>query len=120
MKDIEKVIKIISTIFIFIFVLFLVSFFFKNGTTTVMKLFLTPFIACGLCTFGYVLSSIFEDDAAANVFLKGYAVIFLVVWFGLITFFVISMFNSGNQKVALFSIPFYIFGLLIIYNYFIK
>lgn len=85
------------------------------------KLIFSPFYLCGLCSAGLIISKVFDNYILEKIFFKGYIVIFLIYWFGFISFWTIGIIKQeGNYIYALFSIPFWIAGLYTIYKYFIK
>ncbi len=103
---------IILAIFIFIFL--------KMSDLT-SKLIFLPFLGCGLCTFGAVTARAFNKYQLEKVFYKGYVIIFLIYWFGFISFFTVEFVKQeGNIYCSLFTLPFWIAGLLVLYKKVIK
>lgn len=97
------------------------NIFFLRCSDITSKLIFSPFYLCGLCSAGLIISKVFENNTLEKIFLKGYIVIFLIYWFGFISFWTIGIIKQeGNFLYALFSIPFWIAGIYIIYKYFIK
>ena len=112
--------KISSIITAIVLCGFLLFGFFKI-TDTMSRLLFTPFMCCGFCASGLLITKTFGIEKAANVFLKGFAVIFLLFWFGFISFWTVGIIKQeGDMKYILIAIPFYIFGIIAFYNYLIK
>lgn len=98
----------------------IIRIFFKLEDS-ISKLVFSPFLGCGLCTVGLVVAKTLKNHILENIFLKGYIAIFLIYWFGFTGFWTIGIVKQeGDFVYALFSIPFWIAGLFIMYKYFIK
>jgi len=85
------------------------------------KVIFSPFLGCGLCSLGLVLSKTFQFYQLEKLFLKGYIIIFVIFWFGVLSFWTVGIIKQeGNYLYILFSIPFWIAGVFVIYKYLIK
>lgn len=85
------------------------------------RLIFAPFLGCGVCTFGCALSKVFNLNELEKIFHKSYIIIFLIFWFGLLIFWTVGIIKQeGDFRYTLFSIPFWIAGIFIIYKFFIK
>lgn len=113
----QKIIQLISVSCIcFIFI-----YLYSKTSDDISKTLLLPFLGCALFSFGMVLSNALNNYKLGRIFAKGYILIFLLFWFGMITYFSISIIKSGeNLSVLIFLIPFVIAGLYIFYKEFIK
>ena len=112
--------NIISIIIVFILCIILLNTFLKLSDYT-SKLAFLPFLCCGLCSFGLVLSRIFHKYQLEKLFFKGSIIIFLIYWFGFTIFWTVGIVKQeGNYLYALFSIPFFITGFVAMYKYIIK
>ncbi|MBE6149052.1 MAG: hypothetical protein E7167_06190 [Firmicutes bacterium] len=110
----------ISIMGISIICIFLIFIFFKLPDF-ISKVIFFPFLGCGLCSFGSIVSRIFQNYRLEKWFLKGYIIIFLIFWFGFLFFWTIGIVKQeGNYLYAIFSIPFWVIGIFIIYKYIIK
>ena len=119
-KSYEVLQNSISIIGVSVVVVILLNIFLKLSDQT-SKLIFLPFMCCGLCTFGLVLAKVFKNYKLESVFLKGYVIIFLTYWFGFLSFWTFGIIKQeGNYLYALFSIPFWIFGVFAFYKYIIK
>lgn len=119
-KSYEILKNSILIIAVSIMVAILLTAFFKLSDST-SKLIFLPFMGCGLCTFGLVISRVFKIYQLEKAFYKGYVIIFLTYWFGFILFCTIRIIKQeGNYMYVLFSIPFLIFGVFVFYKYIIK
>lgn len=102
----------------------ILSFFmitwFRQATDMISRLIFSPFLLCGLCTSGYLIADAFNLKKWTNIFLKSYIVIFLLLWFGFLIVFIIGSIKQGDPELALFTIPFWIFGIFVIKKYFSK
>lgn len=87
----------------------------------ISKLFFLPFLGCGLCTCGIILSTLFEKKKLRKIFFNGYTIIFLTYYFSFITFFTIKIAKQeGSYLYSLYTVPFWIIGFYLIYKYIIK
>lgn len=85
------------------------------------KLIFSPFLCCGLCSVGYVLSKTIKNNTLKTIFLKGYIVIFLFYWFGFLSYLTIEIIiQEKHYLYALYTTPFWIAGFFIIYKFFMK
>lgn len=99
----------------------ILSIIFLKLTDFTSKLIFLPFFGCGLCTYGLVLSKIFQNYHLEKIFGKCYIIIFLIYWFGFLSFATVGIVKQeGNYMYALFLIPFWIAGFFILYKYIIK
>lgn len=103
-----------------ILISFLIITWFRQATDFTSRLIFSPFLLCGLCTSGYLIANTFNLKKWVNIFLKSYIVIFLLLWFGFLIFFIIGSIKKGDPELALFTIPFWIFGILVIKKFFLK
>lgn len=98
----------------------IVSVVFINLTGAFSKLIFLPFLFCGYCTLGYYLAIAFQNNKLAIQFLNIFYIIFLVYWFGfLIVASVISVIQNQFTNI-LFTIPFWVAGIFMLYKYFTK
>lgn len=112
------IVNIIKIILSFVLCFFLLNIFFRisNG-----KIFFTPFVLCGFCTAGLMISQVLKNSQFENLFLKGYRVIFFSFWFIFITYIGIGLIKQERDLIYIvFLIPFYLFGIYGVYKYFIK
>ena len=109
-KSYEIMQNSIAIIVVSIMIVILLNIFLKLSDFTSIIIF-SPFLGCGLCTFGLVISQVFKNYQLEKLFYKGYVIIFLIYWFGFLSFWTIWIIRQeGNYMYALFSIPFWIFG----------
>ena len=119
-KSYEIMQNSIAIIVVSIMIVILLNIFLKLSDFTSIIIF-SPFLCCGLCTFGLVISKVFKNYQLEKIFYKGYVIIFLIYWFGFLSFWTIGIIRQeGNYMYALFSIPFWIFGVFAFYKYIIK
>jgi hypothetical protein len=119
-KSYEIMRNSITIIVVSIMIGILLNIFFQLSDFISIIIF-SPFLGCGLCTFGLVISRVFKNYQLEKLFYKGYVIIFLIYWFGFLSFWTIGIISiKGNYMYALFSIPFWIFGILAFYKYIIK
>ena len=103
-----------------VIVIILLNIFFRLSDLISILIFL-PFLGCGLCTLGLVISRAFNNFYLEKLFYKGYIIIFLIYWFGFLSFWTIGIIKQeGNFIYALFSIPFWIAGFFALYKFIIK
>lgn len=123
-KNLIKSYETLQTIIFFIaasIVCVIIVFIFFNLTDLKYKLIFSPFLGCGICCAGNIYAKAFNNYELANIFSKGYIVIFLVFWFGFLSFWTVGAFKqSGNYLMLIFSIPFWLAGFYVFYKYFIK
>lgn len=85
------------------------------------RLIFSPFLGVGFCSVGIFLSNVLKNYKLMNIFSKISVIIFLVFWFGFITFWTIGIIRQeGSYIPGLFSIPFWIAGGYMVYKFFIK
>lgn len=84
---------------------------FSKATDITSRIIFTPFLLCVLCTSGLIIAKTFNSKKWASIFLKSYIIIFLLLWFGMLIFFIVGSFKQGDPELALFTIPFWIFGI---------
>lgn len=119
-KSYEIMQNSIAIIGVSIMIVILFNIFLKLSDFTSIIIF-SPFLCCGLCIFGLVISKVFKNYQLEKLFYKGYVIIFLIYWFGFLSFWTIGIIRQeGNYMHALFSIPFWIFGVFAFYKYIIK
>lgn len=112
--------KIVLTIIAFVICFIFVSIFNMLATHTDKLIFL-PFLLCGLCAVGLLIGKAFNNVKLQTILNKCYTIIFLIFWFGFITFWAVGIVKQeGSLLYLLFTIPFYLAGLLIVYKVFIK
>lgn len=110
----------ISIIAVSILYIILLTIFLKLSDIT-SKLIFLPFLVCGLCSFGLVLSKVFQNYRLERLFYKANIIIFLTYWFGFLSFWTVGIIKQeSNYLYAFFSIPFWIAGFFILYKYIIK
>ena len=106
----------ISVIGVSLMVAFLLTIFFK-ASDNITRLIIMPFVGCGLCSFGIVMSRIFKNYTLEKAFSKGSVLIFFLYWFGFLSFWTIGIAKQeGNYIYALLSLPFWIFGIFAVYH----
>ncbi len=110
------------------FVMF-IAFLFTVGAITTLnqlldnnsKIFSLSIIGCGICTVGLAFSRIFNKSQLEKIFQKGYIVIFLLYWFGIIIYWIFALPKTKDAiPLLLFPIPFWIFGFLILFRFVIE
>ena len=116
----EKVSEIISIIVgVFICGIFIYLLIISKDNFTRMAL--TPFLLCLLCNLGATISKALGKENLVNIFNKGYIVVFLLFWFGFLIFWSYNAIKDGGDiSTLLFTIPFWIAGIILIYKIFIK
>ena len=120
LKSYEILKNTIVIIFLGFICYIFISISFKLSDFT-SKLIYSPFLCGGLCSVGYSLSKILKNDFLEKIFLKGYIAIFLFFWFGFLSYLTIAIIIPEKQYLyALFTIPFWIVGFLMIYKFFMK
>lgn len=109
--------KVIALIIVNIILIYL----YINGVNFITKLILLPFCLCAFCVLGYTIAQIFKSDIVMKYLRKCYIIIFLLFWFGLLTFSLIEIIKNGNDYLmVLFTVPFWIVGFIIFYVFIIK
>ena len=112
----QRILSVVSSLAFCI----IVSVIFINLTGAFSKMIFLPFLFCGYCTFGYYLAIAFQNNKLAMQFLNIFYIIFIVYWFGfLIVASVISVIQNQFTNI-LFTIPFLIAGIFMLYKYFTK
>lgn len=110
------VFKILGILTIIIFL----GYTFLHTTDTITKIALIPFLICGFTIFGALIAQIFRKVNLEVLFHKLYIIGFLIFWFGVLIFgCYISLINREYQ-ILIFTIPFWLVGIYIIYKNFIK
>lgn len=113
-KSYEILKNIMSVIAAVLLCIILMTIFFKLSDF-ISRLVFSPFLGCGLCSAGLVLAKVFKNKKLEKIFSKGYIIIFLIYWFGFLSFWTVGVFKQkGSILYVLFSIPFWIAGLFII------
>ncbi len=106
-----------------------IAFLFTVGAITTLnqlldnnsKIFSLSIIGCGICTVGLAFSRIFNKSQLEKIFQKGYIVIFLLYWFGIIIYWIFALPKTKDAiPLLLFPIPFWIFGFLILFRFVIE
>ena len=123
----EKILKIVSiivniikiiTIILLNFILFKV---FINTKDITIKIILIPFIICFISVLFSILASILNKDIIVKLMKKIYVIGFLTFWIGFLIFSTYSIIKQENDySMILFTIPFWLFAIYIIYKEFIK
>ena len=114
---IVNIIKIISVIIINI-ILFILFNSMKDITS---KIVLIPFLICSIAILYSTLASILNKDIIVKLMKKIYVIGFLTFWIGFLIFFTYSIIKQENDySMILFTIPFWLFAIYIIYKEFIK
>lgn len=112
----QRILSVVSSLAFCI----IVSVIFINLTGAFSKMIFLPFLFCGYCTFEYYLAIAFQNNKLAMQFLNIFYIIFIVYWFGfLIVASVISVIQNQFTNI-LFTIPFLIAGIFMLYKYFTK
>lgn len=110
----------ISIMGAFVLCIVFIGIFYKLPTL-ILKIVFLPFMLCGFCTVGLVISDILNNLTLKNLFLKFYSITFLIYWFGFLIFYTIEIVKQEhNYVMILFTIPFWIAGVFIFYKYIIK
>ena len=102
-----------------ILIMILIQVFIKC-TNSLGKLLISIFLTCALCYLGHIISIIFNNYTAINIFKKLYTVVFLFYCVGVLIFATISLIKEKLYTMILFTIPFWLFIFYIIYKEFIK
>jgi len=120
LKSFDILQNFIPIIMVSIMVISLFTIFLKF-TDALSIIFFLPFLGCGLCICGIIISKTFKNHKLESIFFKGFVIIFLIFWFSLISFWTVGIIKQdGNYLYALFSIPFWIFGFYLFYKCIIK
>lgn len=120
------------------------GYVFINGADNITKISAIPFLICGLAVIISGIVSLFSGinevkafkenqnnnkyinkravfNNLSNIFSKLYIIGFLVFWFGFLVFFTTEIVKQeGSYLYALFSIPFWVIGVVVFYKYIIK
>ena len=123
----EKILKIVSiivniikviTIILLNFILFKV---FINTKDITIKIILIPFIICFISVLFSILASILNKDIIVKLMKKIYIIGFLIFWIGFLIFFTYGIVKQENDyTMILFTIPFWLVAIYLIYKEFIK
>ena len=114
---IVNIIKILSIIFANI-VLFIIFVNTKDITT---KIILIPFIICFVSALFSIIGSVINKEIIVKITSKIYVIGFLIFWIGLLIVFTKLAIEQNNDKsLILYTIPFWLFAIFLIYKNFIK
>lgn len=82
--------------------------------TSQTKIVFVPFIICSLAMIGLSISHMIESRSLAVIFSKIFHSGFLIFWFGFLTFAMTICISTGNYLMILFSIPFWVIGMMLV------
>jgi len=96
-------------------------FIFLLASDLTIKIILLPFLYCSICISGQILGKIYKKEKIEKLFKKGYVLFFLFFWFGFLTFFTAGLIEQeGSYQSILYTIPFWIVGIFMVYKFLIK
>lgn len=94
---------------------------FFGFTDLISKILCIPFLGITTSLFGCVVSYFFNSYRLVRFFSKLTILIFIIFWFGLITFFIILILkNTKDFGMLLFFAPFITFGLILIVYFILR
>lgn len=80
------------------------------------RLIFTPIVVLGVCVVGYVVCEIIHKDKIKRFFEKGYVLVFLIYWFGTLSYFTIkTIIQQESFILILATIPFWLAGVAFTY-----
>ncbi len=89
---------------------------YRDFSDFIGRLIFTPIVILGICVLGYVFCEITNKEHGKRTFEKGYVVVFLLYWFGTLTYFTIKTIIQKESLILILStIPFWIVGVLFAY-----
>lgn len=96
-----------------------ITYFYMADNTS--KLMFLPFLMGGLFAAGMILAKVFKFHELQKIFKNFFLIIFLIFWFGMLIYWTINIIKQENNSLyILFSIPFWIVGILVVYKLFAK
>lgn len=107
-----KYIYITNIIKNIIIMIILFTAFFKNSF--VVKIFLTPFLACGFFSIGKNICFLLKKEKYVNMFNKLFQLSFFIFWFGFLIFWSYLVIKEKSYLSLLFTIPFWAIGIYFI------
>ena len=111
----------ILTCFCALFMSGIMIFIFMHFEDTTSRLIFSPFLIVSLCGSGNSFARVFRKPKLAELFHKGYLIVFLLFWFGMLSFATYNIINQGeNLIILIFLITFWIVGFYVVYRFFIK
>lgn len=113
---INFIIKIISGLIINIFLIY----FFLKSENLVTELAIIPFLICGLAMLTQIIFNYLNKQKYVEILHKIYICSFLLFWFGFLAVWSYVAIKDEKYSLLVFSIPFFIAGIYIIYKYLIK
>ena len=87
--------------------------------TSDFKIIIIPFIICGIADLGKSIFSAADKLQYAKIFEKIYGISFLLFWFGFLIAEAIFSSRDKNYSMLLFSIPFWIAGIVAFNKFFL-
>ena len=102
-------------------ILFAFGYMFTKAADTITKIAILPFFIIILFWTISEGASLFERRKLEIIFVKLAYLVFLLFWFGFLTFVTISFFKEENSlDMILFTIPFWLAGIYMFYKLIIK
>lgn len=94
---------------------------FHDFNDSLGRLIFTPAIILGVCVVGYVACEITNNEKVKKYFEKGYVIVFLIYWFGTLTYFTFKTLIQHESFILILStIPFWLAGIAFTYYSLIK
>ena len=115
MSKISNIINFIASLIILTILIYI-----QTLATPITKIVLQPFIICALAFVGKSIVIFLNKQEYLPIFNKIYVLSFLIYWFGILIFWCYEVIKSHEYLALLFSLPFWICGLFILYRTFIK
>lgn len=123
----EKLLKIVSIIVNIIKILSItlanvvLFIMFINTKEITTKIILIPFIICFVSALFSIIGSVINKDIIVKITSKIYIIGFLIFWIGfLIVFTKLAIEQNNDKSLIIYTIPFWLFAILLIYKNFIK
>ena len=120
LKILNKIINVIRIVSIALanIILFIAFTSTKDITT---KIVLIPFIICFISVLFMSLASILNKEIIVKLMNKIYVIGFLIIWIGFLIFATYTIIKQENDySMLLFTIPFWLVAIFLIYKEFIK
>lgn len=86
----------------------------------ISKLVFSPFLLCGIFSVSAGFGSIVGNDKLMKISEKMYIIVFLLFWFGIVSYCTFVSLRDGMHDIAAITILFWLFGFIAVYNFFIK
>lgn len=115
-KKILLIPKLITSLIITLFLLYILI----NSSDNITKIVIIPFLICSFTTVGRNIFIMLEKTKYIKLFTKIFILSFLVFWFGVLFYGCYRCYLDKNYSVILFSIPFWLIGILLIKKYLLE